>query len=65
MRRNHYADNWEWEALSDAVNDIMPLDAPISYPHDEYDRLTTDIVLDDLMAMFEEHYKAQRRSSAI
>ena len=56
---DHYADNWEWEALSDAVNDIMPLDAPISYPHDEYDRLTTDIVLDDLMAMFEEHYKAQ------
>ncbi len=54
-----HADNWQWEALSDAVNEIMPLEAPISYPHDEYDRLNTDFVLDDLMAMFEERYKAQ------
>lgn len=56
---DNYADNWEWEALSDAVNEIMPLEAPISYPHEEYDRLTTDFVLEDLMAMFEEHYKSQ------
>ncbi len=54
-----HADNWQWEALSDAVNEIMPLEAPISYPHDEYDRLNTELVLDDLMAMFEERYKAQ------
>ena len=54
-----HADNWQWEALSDAVNEIMPLETPISYPHDEYDRLNSELVLDDLMAMFEERYKAQ------
>ncbi len=54
-----HADYWQWDALSQAVSEIMPLEEPISYPHDEYDRLSREFVLDDLMKLFDERYALQ------
>ena len=56
---DHYADNWEWEGLNAAVSKIMPLEAPIAYDHDKYDRLTKDWVLEDIMKLFHEKYAMQ------
>lgn len=52
-----HPDNWQWAALSDAVAELMPLEAPISYPVDMYDRLTHENVKEDLMKIFEENYR--------
>lgn len=54
-----HPDNWQWAALSDAVAELMPLEAPISYPVDMYDRLTHENVKEDLMKIFEENYSRQ------
>ncbi len=56
---DNYADNWEWEGLNSAVAKIMPMENPISYDHDKYDRLTREWVLEDLMKIFTANYEKQ------
>ncbi len=56
---DNYADNWEWDGLNAAIGKILPLESPISYDHDLYDRLTRDWVLEDIMKLFTECYEKQ------
>ncbi len=56
---DNYADNWEWEGLNSSVSKLMPLNSPISYSSDLYDRLNKEWVLEDLMKIFNENYKNQ------
>ena len=56
---DNYADNWEWEGLNAAVAKILPLEEPIKYDHDKYDRLTREWVLEDIMNLFNENYAKQ------
>ena len=56
---DNHADNWEWEGLNAAISKILPMDAPISYNHDEYDRLSREWVLEDIMKIFHEKYAMQ------
>ncbi len=56
---DNYADNWEWEGLNAAVSKILPLEAPLNYDRDTYDRLSREWVLEDLMKLFNENYEKQ------
>lgn len=54
-----YPDNWEFSALTEAVGRIVPMETPLSYPPESFDRLTADAVREDLNKLFAERYKAQ------
>ncbi|MDO5477778.1 MAG: preprotein translocase subunit SecA [Clostridia bacterium] len=56
---DNYADNWEWEGLNAAVAKIIPMEAPLSYDKSEYERLSKEWVLEDLMKLFHENYEKQ------
>lgn len=56
---DEYADNWEWEALNTAISEIMPMEQPISYPREKYDRLDKDTLKDDIMNIFRKNYEKQ------
>ncbi len=56
---DNFADNWEWEGLNAAIGKLMPMEAPLSYSPDTFDRLNRDWVLEDLMKKFSENYEKQ------
>ncbi len=57
-----YPDNWEWEALSEAVGKLIPLASPLHYDTSEYDRLSSDRLKDDILALFHKQYQKQEET---